>query len=155
MFLNEFDENITNESEIKHKISIKFPSDLWASMRGMAQTHYSGRGKISQLVNDALSHFLDNLEVEDISWDSADSDDRFIELVTQIRLGANMKNLNPHAVQVFIKDEVMQRIINVDASIRGAKRLMQFHIRPALIRRAASQWMHADKIFLDKLKKLK
>ncbi len=152
MFLDEFIDNKTKEEEIKHKVSIKFPSDLWGKMRDMAQATYSGRGKISQLVNDALNHFLNNLEIESIDWTDADSDDRFIELVTQIRLGAQMKNLNPNAVQVFIKEELMQRLIDVDASVRGAKRLMQYHIRPALIRRAASQWMHADKNFLEKLK---
>tara|TARA_B110000879_G_scaffold81488_1_gene113081 strand:- start:945 stop:1412 length:468 start_codon:yes stop_codon:yes gene_type:complete len=155
MFLDEFDGSLQSKSEVKHKVSIKFPSELWGNMRDMAKEHYSGRGKISQLVNDALEHFLNNLEVDRIDWDNPEGNDNFIELVTQIRLGAQMKNLNPHAVQVFIKDEIMNMVIDVDASIRGAKRLMQYHIRPALIRRAASQWMHADKQFLDRIKGLK
>ena len=154
MFLDEFDNKPSIEAELKHKVSIKFPTSLWNSMREMAKAHYSGRGKISQLVNDALNHFLVNLDIKSINWEYPDSDDSFIELVTQIRLGAQMKNLNPNAVQVFIKDDLMNQIIDIDASIRGSKRLMQYHIRPALIRRAASQWMHADKDFLEKLKGL-
>jgi hypothetical protein len=152
MFLDDVDSLQNDEAEIKHKVSIKFPSGLWEKMREMANELYKGRGKISQLVNDALEHFLNNLEIESIDWDDPDSNDKYIELVTQIRLGAQIKNLNPNAVQVFIKDSTMNKLIDVDASIRGSKRLMQIHIRPALIRRAASQWMHVDKAFLDSLK---
>ena len=152
MFLNEYETEEVSEKEIKHRLSIRFPIELWGKMRDMAKEHYSGRGKTSQLINDALEHFLNNLQVDGIDWSNPENDDNFLELVTQIRLGAQMKNLNPHPAHLYISDTNMQRVIDLDASIRGAEMLMQIHIRPAIIRRAAMQWMHADKVFLDTVK---
>lgn len=152
MFLDEPNFCDESSSEIKHKISLKVPSKLWEDMRDKAKKYYTGRGKYSQLVNDALEHFINFSELQSIDWDNPDEDDSFMELVTQIRLGANMKDLNPNPIQVYIRDDLMMQLVDLEASIKGARKLLSLHIKPAVIRRAVGRWMFADFPFIQKMK---
>jgi hypothetical protein len=144
-----------NKSETaKKKITIKVPLDLWDKLRLIAKENYSGRGKQSQLINDAVAHFLKISNFQSIDWSDPLSDDLFLEIATHIRLGANMKNLNPNPVQAFIRIELYKDLVELESSIKGAKQLLDYHVKPAVIRRAISQWMYADKSFLQKIKGL-
>ena len=152
MFLDDTYENLKAKATQKHKLSLRVPENLWRQIQEKASSEYNGRGKQSQLVDDAVWHFLNNARLDCIDWSCPDEDYDFIELATQIRMGATMKNLSPNPVQTHITDDLYEALIELEAKIKGARKMLDVHIRPAIIRRALSQWMYADKQFLFALK---
>lgn len=152
MFLDDTYEKFNEKISQKHKISLRVPESLWKKIQEKALTEYEGRGKQSQLVVDAIWHFLKNARLDSIDWSCPDEDYDFIELATQIRMGASMKNLSPNPVQTHITDELYEALIDIESKIKGARKMLDVHIKPAIIRRALSQWMYADKKFLSTAK---
>ena len=56
MFL-ERPKEIDNQLKKQKKITLRVPDKLWSSIQEKAKREYEGRGKQSQLVNEALEHF--------------------------------------------------------------------------------------------------
>lgn len=131
------------------KITLRVPDKLWSSIQEKAKNEYQGRGRQSQLVNEALEHFFKSSSVDSINWASADDDYVLINLLTQIKLGAMMKNIGKNPVQANIDMHLMDKMINLELNIKVSRKMLDVHIKPAIIRMALSQWMYADRKFLQ------
>lgn len=148
MFLERPIEKIKIDKKQK-KITLRVPEKLWVSIQDKAKNEYEGRGKQSQLVNEALEYFFKSASVDDINWKSASDDYVLINLLTQIKLGAMMKNIGSNPVQANIDIHLMDKIIDLELNIKGSRKMLDVHIKPAVIRMALSQWMYADRKFLQ------
>lgn len=132
----------------KEKITLRVPDKLWISLQKKAKSEYLGRGKQSQLVNEALRYFFDSASIESINWGNSTDDYVLINLLTQVKLGATMKNLGCNPVQASIDKVLMDKLIDLELNIKGARIMLDVHIKPAILRIALSQWMYADRRFL-------
>lgn len=130
------------------KITLRVPEKLWTSIQEKAKKEYSGRGKQSQLVNEALEHFFKSSSVDDINWNNSSDDYVLINLLTQIKLGAMMKNIGSNPVQANIDMHNIEKLIDLELNIKNSRKMLEVHIKPAIIRMALSQWMYADRKFL-------
>lgn len=130
---------------INKKITLRIPDKLWASIQDKAKKEYTGQGKQSQLVNEALRHFLKNSAVDDIDWDNPSDDYILINLLTQIKLGSKMKEVGPNPVQINLDLQIYESLLDLELKIKNARKLMDTHIRPSIIRICLSQWMYADR----------
>ncbi len=147
MFLERPKEKDTKPNTQK-KITLRVPEKLWHSIQNKAKKEYEGRGKQSQLVNEALEHFFQSSSVDNINWSNSSDDYVLINLLTQIKLGAMMKNIGANPVQANIDIHLMERLIDLELNIKGIRKMLDVHIKPAVIRMALSQWMYADRKFL-------
>jgi len=140
------------EKEVKlttqKKITLRVPDKLWSSIQEKAKNEYEGRGKQSKLVNEALEHFFKSSSVDDINWSNSSDDYVLINLLTQIKLGAMMKNIGANPVQANIDIHLMEKLIDLELNIKSSRKMLEVHIKPAVIRMALSQWMYADRKFL-------
>lgn len=148
MFLERPKEQASNLKKQK-KITLRVPDKLWSSIQEKARKEYSGRGKQSQLVNEALEHFFKSSAVDDIDWNKASDDYVLINLLTQIKLGAMMKNIGSNPVQANIDMHNIEKLIDLELNIKSSRKMLDVHIKPAIIRMALSQWMYADRKFLN------
>ena len=144
MFLERPQEK-TSVSLKQKKITLRVPEKLWNSIQEKAKEEYSGRGKQSQLVNEALEHFFKASSVDEINWSNPSDDYVLINLLTQIKLGANMKNIGSNPVQANIYLHLMEKLISLEINIKSSRKMLDVHIKPAIIRMALSQWMFADR----------
>ena len=133
------------------KITLRVPEKLWISIQEKAKNEYEGRGKQSQLVNEALEHFFKSSLVDDINWSSSSADYVLINLLTQIKLGAMMKNIGANPVQANIDIHLMEKLIDLELNIKSNRIMLDVYIKPAVIRMALSQWMYADRKFLNNI----
>lgn len=147
MFLERPIEKENNKLKYK-KITLRVPEKLWSSIQEKAKKEYVGRGKQSQLVNEALEHFFKSSAVDSINWTNSSDDYVLINLLTQIKLGAMMKNIGKNPVQANIDIQLMEKMIDLELNIKGIRKMLDVHIKPAVIRMALSQWMYADRKFL-------
>jgi|GEM_PF-2465915 len=131
------------------KITLRVPDKLWSSIQDKAKREYFGRGKQSQLVNEALEHFFKSASVESINWNNTSDDYVLINLLTQIKLGAMMKNIGSNPVQANIDMHIIEKLIDLELNIKSSRMMLDVHIKPAIIRMALSQWMYADRKFLQ------
>ena len=136
------------KSKAQKKITLRVPVKLWASIQEKAKSEYEGSGKQSQLVNEALEHFFKSSSVDDINWDNSSDDYVLINLLTQIRLGSMMKNIGVNPVQANIDNHLMEKLIDLELNSKSNRKMLDVHIKPAVIRIALSQWMYADRKFL-------
>ena len=136
------------KTKTQKKITLRVPDRLWASIQEKARNEYKGRGKQSQLVNEALEHFFISASVDDINWSNSSDDYALINLLTQIKLGAMMKNIGSNPVQANIDVYLMDKLIDLELNIKSSRKMLDVHIKPAVIRMALSQWMYADRKFL-------
>ena len=147
MFL-ERPKGIDLKSKKQKKITLRVPVKLWISIQEKAKQEYQGRGKQSQLVNEALEYFFYSSSIDDINWDNSSDDYVLINLLTQIKLGSMMKNIGINPVQANIDIHLMERLIDLELNIKSSRKMLDVHIKPAVIRMALSQWMYADRKFL-------
>ena len=135
-------------AKTQKKITLRVPDKLWTSIQEKAKNEYEGRGKQSQLVNEALEHFFISSSVDNINWSNSSDDYALINLLTQIKLGAMMKNIGANPVQANIDVHLMDKLIDLEINIKSNRKMLDVHIKPAVIRMALSQWMYADRKFL-------
>lgn len=133
------------KANTQKKITLRVPDKLWASIQEKAKNEYTGRGKQSQLVNEALENFFRSSSVDDINWSNTADDYVLINLLTQIKLGAMMKNIGSNPVQANIYVHLMEKLIDLELNIKSSRKMLDVHIKPAVIRMALSQWMYADR----------
>ncbi len=132
------------------KITIRVPEKLWTSIQDKAKKEYEGRGKQSQLVNEAVEHFFKSTSVDDINWSNSSDDYVLINLLTQIKLGAMMKNIGVNPVQANINIHLIDKLVDLELNIKSSRKMLDVHIKPAIIRMALSQWMYVDRKLLKK-----
>lgn len=140
-----------DKSKKQKKITLRVPDKLWSAIQEKAKLEYEGRGRQSQLVNEALDHFFRSASVEDINWSNSSDDYVLINLLTQIKLGAKMKNIGTNPVQANIDMDLMGKLIDLELNIKNTRKMLDVHIKPAIIRMALSQWMYADRRFLKEM----
>jgi len=148
MFIERPPENI-KKKVVNKKITLRIPEKLWSSIQNKAKKEYTGKGKQSQLVNDALRHFLKNSAIDDIDWDNPADNYILINLLTQIKLGSKMKDAGPNPVQINIDLHVYESLLDLELKIKNTRKLMDTHIKPSIIRICLSQWMYADRSVLS------
>lgn len=150
MFLERPQDEKTS-SKLQKKITLRIPEKLWNSIQEKAKNEYQGRGKQSQLVNEALEHFFKSAAVDDIDWDNVSDDYVLINLLTQIKLGATMKNNGINPVQANINLDLIEKLTDLELKIKSSRKMLDVHIKPAVIRMALSQWIYADRQFIRML----
>tara|TARA_R110002126_G_scaffold222360_3_gene367548 strand:- start:6545 stop:6991 length:447 start_codon:yes stop_codon:yes gene_type:complete len=132
-------------SKTQKKITLRIPEKLWNAVQKKAKNEYEGRGKQSQLVNEALEHFFKSSSVDDIDWSNASDDYVLINLLTQIKLGATMKNIGSNPVQANIDLLWIEKLTELELNIKSIRKMLDVHIKPAIIRMALSQWLYMDR----------
>ncbi|MFT4058912.1 MAG: hypothetical protein QM652_05125 [Legionella sp.] len=150
MFLEKPEEKDSKSLKQK-KITLRIPGKLWNSIQEKAKEEYTGKGKQSQLVNEALEHFFRVSAIDDINWNNPSDDYVLINLLTQIKLGANMKNIGSNPVQANVNIELMEKLITLELNIKNSRKMLDVHIKPAIIRMALSQWMFADRKLIKRM----
>ena len=60
-----------------------------------------------------------------------------------------MKNIGVNPVQANIDIHLMEKLIDLELNIKSSRKMLEVHIKPAVIRMALSQWMYADRKFLN------
>lgn len=130
----------------KWLVCIRFPKDIKEKLRIQAEEGYTGRGKQSLLIEDAVKYYLYTLS--DIKWANYEKDLDYAELIDDIYEGLNQAPLEG-ATQVFFTDETKNRILEIEKKIKLTKPLMK-DVRTGLIRKAVSIRLSlGDKAFFD------
>lgn len=142
------DNQILNKSR---KITFRVPKKLWLLVQEKAKKEYKGKGKQSKLVNEALEHFFKNSSVDDINWDNISSDYILINFLTQIRLGANVKNIGHYPVQANILNSLYDKLNDLEINVRKMKEMLDVRVKPAILRMSLSQWLYADRNLIRNL----
>ncbi len=56
-----------------------------------------------------------------------------------------MKNNGINPVQANIDLHLIEKLTDLEIRIKSARKMLDVHIKPAIIRMALSQWMYADR----------
>ena len=132
----------------KWLVCIRFPTDIKEKLKRQAEIDYSGRGKQSLLVEDAVKYYLYTLS--DIKWAEYEKDLDYAELIDDIYEGLNQGPLEG-ATQVFFTEETKNKILDIEKKIKLTKPLMK-DVRTGLIRKAVSIRLSlGDKSFFDSI----
>lgn len=130
----------------KWLVCIRFPKDMKEKLKIQASKDYTGRGKQSILIEDAVKYYLFTLS--DIKWGDYERDLDYAELIDDIYEGLNQGPL-VGATQVFFSDTTKQKILEIEKKIKLTKPLMK-DVRTGLIRKAVSIRLSlGDKAFFD------
>ena len=62
-----------------------------------------------------------------------------------------MKNNGSNPVQANIDIHLIDKLTDLEIKIKSTRKMLDVHIKPAIIRMALSQWMYADRRFLREL----
>lgn len=132
----------------KWLVCVRFPTDIKENLRKQAEKDYTGRGKQSLLIEDAVNYYLYTLS--DINWAEYERDPDYAELIDDIYEGLNQGPLEG-ATQVFLTDETKNKILDVEKKIKLTRPLMK-DVRTGLIRKAVSIRLSlGDKRFFDSI----
>ncbi|MDR3501719.1 MAG: hypothetical protein P4L79_03970 [Legionella sp.] len=132
----------------KWLVCIRFPRDIKEKLKIQADKEYSGRGKQSLLIEDAVKYYLYTLA--EIKWAEYEKDLDYCELIDDIYEGLNQGPLE-NATQVFFTEETKNQILELEKKIKLTKPLMK-DVRTGLIRKAVSIRLSlGDKAFFDSI----
>lgn len=132
----------------KWLVCIRFPKDIKEKLRKQSEIDYTGRGKQSVLIEDAVKYYLYTLS--DIKWGDYEKDLDYAELIDDIFEGLNQAPLEG-ATQVFFTEETKNRILEIEKRIKLTKPLIK-DVRTGLIRKAVSIRLSlGDKNFFDSI----
>lgn len=138
----------TPNKKEKWLVCIRFPTDIKDKLKLHAEKDYQGRGKQSQLIEDAVRYYLYTLS--DIKWAEHEKDLGYSELIDDIYEGLNQKPLEG-ATQVFFTESIKEQILEIEKKIKLTKPLIK-DVRTGLIRKAVSIRLSVgDKFFFDSL----
>lgn len=130
----------------KWLVCIRFPTDIKEKLKMQSEIDYTGRGKQSLLVEDAVKYYLYTLS--DIKWADYEKDLDYAELIDDIYEGLNQGPLEG-ATQVFFSEDTKNKILDLEKKIKLTKPLMK-DVRTGLIRKAVSIRLSlGDKSFFD------
>ncbi len=134
------------EKKEKWMVCIRFPRDTKEKLKEQAEKDYSGRGKQSLLVEDAVRYYLYTLN--HIKWGEYEKDLDYAELIDDINEGLNQGPLE-NATQVFFSQEIKNKVLELEKKIKLTTPLMN-DVRAGLIRKAVSIRLSiGDKSFFD------
>lgn len=122
------------EKNKKWLVCIRFPKDIRIKLKEQAEKDYSGRGKQSHLVEDAIKYYLYTLE--DIKWTEYQRDMDYAELIDDINEGLNQRPLE-NATQIFLTQGTKNRILEIEKKVKLTNPLMK-DVRTGFIRKAVS-----------------
>lgn len=132
----------------KWLVCIRFPTDIKEKLRKQAEKDYTGKGKQSKLVDDAVNYYLYTLS--EIKWGEYEKDPDYAELIDDIYEGLNQEPLEG-ATQVFFTEETKNKILEIEKKVKLTKPLMK-DVRTGLIRKAVSIRLSlGDKMFFDSI----
>jgi hypothetical protein len=130
----------------KQVISIRFTDKIKKLLKDRANIDYSGRGKISSLVNDALRYYL--FCAESINWGMYEKDADYIELLDDINEGVNQKDLI-EPTKIFVEQAVYESLVKLENRLRLTEPNLR-DVRAGLIRKAVSIRLSIEsKAFFD------
>lgn len=136
------------EKQEKWMVCVRFPRDIKEKLNQQAKQDYSGRGKQSLLVEDAIKYYLYTLN--HIKWGEYERDLDYAELIDDIYEGLNQGPLE-NATQVFFSQETKNKILELEKKIKLTSPLMH-DVRAGLIRKAVSIRLSiGDKAFFDSI----
>lgn len=134
------------ETKEKWMVCIRFPTDIKSKLKVQADKDYSGRGKQSALVEDAVKYYL--YTCAKIKWADFERDMDYAELIDDIYEGINQGPLE-NSTQVFFSQGTKTKILEMEKKIKLANPLMK-DVRTGLIRKAVSIRLSiGDKSFFD------
>ncbi|KTD32182.1 hypothetical protein Lnau_3093 [Legionella nautarum] len=132
----------------KWLVCIRFPTDIKEKLRKQADKDYTGKGKQSKLVDDAVNYYIYTLS--EIKWGEYEKDPDYAELIDDIYEGLNQEPLEG-ATQVFFTEETKNKILEIEKKVKLTKPLMK-DVRTGLIRKAVSIRLSlGDKMFFDSI----
>lgn len=139
------------EKNDKWLVCIRFPTDIRTKLKKQAEKDYSGRGKQSALVEDAVIYYL--YTCSSINWGNYEKDLNYAELIDDVYEGLNQSPLE-NATQVFFTEKTKQKILEIEKKIKLINPLIK-DVRTGLIRKAVSIRLSiGDKNFFDSVMKM-
>ena len=134
--------------EEKWMVCVRFPEDVKVRLREQATKDYTGRGKQSLLVDDAVKYYL--FTQSDIKWAEYERDTDYAELIDDIYEGLSQGPLC-NATQVFFSAETKGNILELEKKIKLTNPTIK-DVRTGLIRKAVSMRLSiGDKSFFDSI----
>lgn len=134
------------QEQTKWRVCIRFPTDIKKNLQKQSVLDYSGRGKQSALIEDAVKYYLHTCE--DIKWSDYQKDLGYAELIDDIHEGLNQSPLE-NATQVFLTPETKEKLLEIEKKIKLANPMIS-DVRTGLIRKAVSIRLSiGDKRFFD------
>tara|TARA_B110000908_G_C9931038_1_gene303943 strand:+ start:144 stop:608 length:465 start_codon:yes stop_codon:yes gene_type:complete len=135
----------------KQRICIRFPEDTKLKLKERAEKDYKGRGKQSELVEDAIKYFL--YCAQSVNWQNYEKDTDYLELIDDISEGLNQSNLGS-PTQVFLTTETVEKLTQLETRVILSKPSLR-DSRTGLIRKAVSIRLSIEsKGFFDNLMSL-
>lgn len=129
-------------------VCIRFPTDIKRKLKMQSEKDYVGRGKQSQLIEDAVKYYLYTLK--DIKWADYQKDLDYAELIDDIHEGLNQGPLEG-ATQVFFTPELQDKILEIEKRVKLSNPLIR-DVRTGLVRKAVSIRLSlGDKTFFDSI----
>lgn len=136
----------TKEVVEKQRICVRFTKDMKELFSARANKDYVGRGKQSQLAEDAINYYL--FCQNSINWTEYERDNDYLELIDDIHEGLNYKNLGP-ATQIFISPETYEKLTRLETRVIMSKPELR-DARTGIIRKAISIRLSIEnKAFFD------
>ena len=134
------------EKKQKWLVCVRFPTDIRIKLKEQATKDYEGRGKQSNLIEDAVKYYL--YTCEDIKWTDYQKDLNYAELIDDISEGLNQGPLE-NATQVFFSPAIKDKLLELEKKIKLTNPLLR-DVRTGLIRKAVSIRLSlGDKSFFD------
>ena len=141
----------TSKKIKKWMVCVRFPIDIKEKLKWQAEKEYTGRGKQSLLIEDAVKYYLFTLS--DIKWGEYEKDMDYAELIDDIHEGMNQFPLEG-ATQIFFSEETKHKILDIEKKIKITAPLIK-DVRTGLIRKAVSIRLSlGDKKFFDSIMNL-
>lgn len=132
----------------KWLVCIRFPADVKERLKIQAEKDYTGRGKQSVLIEDAVKYYL--YTASNIKWADYEKDPDYLELIDDIYEGINQRPLCG-ATQVFFSNETKDKLLEIEKKIKLTDPLIR-DVRTGLIRKAVSIRLSiGDKNFFDSI----
>lgn len=132
----------------KWLVCIRFPEDVKERLKRQAKKDYTGVGKQSVLIEDAVKYYL--YTASNIKWADYEKDPDYLELIDDIYEGLNQRPLCG-ATQVFFTNETKEKLLEIEKKIKLTNPLIR-DVRTGLIRKAVSIRLSiGDKSFFDSI----
>ena len=132
----------------KQRVCIRFPKDIKLKLKERGDKDYSGRGKQSRFVEDAIKYYL--FTTESINWQDFERDSDYGELIDDINEGLYQSNLG-EPTQVFLTSETIDELTKLETRVILSKPTLR-DARTGLIRKAVSIRLSIDsKSFFDSI----
>lgn len=127
-------------NKIKQRVCVRLDKKIKTSISLLAKKNYEGRGKISRLIEEALTCYLYSLN--DIDWDNFEEDESYAEVINELVVSENQMNLAEPS-QLFFEYHTVSKLARYEFLIKSTHPCIR-DVRTALIRQSVSTYLSRE-----------